>query len=157
MRDFVHPRREIDGFRLSPRAARVAAAIAERATWGFSRSSGPGGQRRDKTETRAELTIRAADLEGVEGLSERDLARLGAALRLDTRPLRLTSQAQRSRERNREVVMERLERRVAEALAPPAPSRRPTKPSRAAKERRLAEKTHRARIKSGRRSPGDDA
>ncbi|MBJ7457219.1 MAG: aminoacyl-tRNA hydrolase, partial [Thermoleophilia bacterium] len=58
---------------------------------------------------------------------------------------------------NREVVLERLERRVADALAPPSPSRRATKPSRAAKERRLAEKTHRARIKSGRRAPGDEA
>jgi ribosome-associated protein len=139
---------------MTPRAARVAATIAERATWGFSRSSGPGGQRRDKTETRAELTIRT---EHLEGLAERDVARLVRALRLDERPLRLTSQAQRSRERNREVVMERLRQRVADALAPAPPSRRPTGPSRAAKERRLAEKTHRARIKSGRRCPGDDA
>lgn len=142
---------------MTPRAARVAASIAERATWNFSRSSGPGGQRRDKTETRAELTIRAEDLEGLEGTSERERERLAAGLRLTERPLRLTSQAQRSRERNREVVLERLERRVADALAPPSPSRRPTKPSRAAKERRLAEKTHRARIKSGRRAPGDEA
>lgn len=142
---------------MTPRASRVAAAIAERATWNFSRSSGPGGQRRDKTETRAELTVSAGDLEGLEGLSGRERERLTAALRLAVRPLRLTSQAQRSRERNREVVMERLEQRVAAALAPPPPSRRPTKPSRAAKERRLAEKTHRARIKSGRRTPGDEA
>lgn len=142
---------------MTPRASRVAAAIAERATWNFSRSSGPGGQRRDKTETRAELTVSAGDLEGLEGLSDRERERLTAALRLGVRPLRLTSQAQRSRERNREVVMERLEQRVAAALAPPPPSRRPTTPSRAAKERRLAEKTHRARIKSGRRAPGDEA
>jgi ribosome-associated protein len=140
---------------MSPsRATRVTAAIAERATWAFSRSSGPGGQRRDKTETRAELTIRVDDL---ADLPERERVRLVAALHLDTRPLRLTSQAQRSRERNRGVVLERLERRVADALAPSPPSRRPTRPSRASKERRLAAKTHRARIKSGRRSPGDDA
>lgn len=142
---------------MTSRAARVAAAIAERATWNFSRSSGPGGQRRDKTETRAELTIGPGDLAGVEGLGERERERLTAALRLESRPLRLTSQAERSRERNREVVVQRLERRVAEALAPPAPSRRPTAPSRAARERRLAAKTHRARIKSGRRAPGDEA
>ena len=141
---------------MTPRAARVAAAIAERATWNFSRSSGPGGQRRDKTETRAELTVTAADVAGLDDLSDRERARLLGGLRLDRRPLRLTSQAQRSRERNREVVVERLQQRVAEALAPPAPTRRPTKPSRAAKERRLAEKTHRARIKSGRRPPGDE-
>jgi ribosome-associated protein len=135
------------------RAARIAAAIAERATWGFSRSSGPGGQRRDHAETRAELTVRREDL---AGLSERDTARLVAGLHLDTRPLRLTSQAERSRERNREIVLERLERRVADALAPAPPSRRPTRPSRASKERRLAAKTRRSRIKSGRRSPPEE-
>ncbi len=138
----------------SARAARIAAHIAERADWGFSRSSGPGGQRRDKTETRAELTIRAADL---AGLPERDAARLIRALRLDARPLRLTSQAERSRERNREVVIARLQRRVAEALAPPPPSRRATRPTRASKERRLAAKTRRGQIKSGRRAPVDDS
>ena len=142
---------------MTPRAARVAAAIAERAAWNFSRSSGPGGQRRDKTETRAELTVRAEDLEGLRAPANATATASRRPRASTDRPLRLTSQAQRSRERNREVVIERLERRVAEALAPPAPSRRPTKPSRAAKERRLAEKTHRARIKSGRRPPGDEA
>ena len=139
---------------MTPRVARVAAAIAERATWNFSRSSGPGGQRRDHTETRAELTVRIEDL---AGLPERDIVRLVAALHLDVRPLRLTSQAQRSRERNREVVLERLERRVADALAPAPPSQRPTRPTRAAKERRLTAKTHRGQIKSGRRTPPEDA
>ena len=52
--------------------------------------------------------------------------------RLDRRPLRLSSQAQRSRERNREIVLGRLERRVAAALAPAPPPRRPTRPTRAA-------------------------
>ena len=135
------------------RAARAAAHIAERATWGFSRSSGPGGQRRDHAETRAELTVTVADL---EGLPERDASRIAAALRLDARPLRLTSQAQRSRERNREAVMIRLERRIADALAPPPPARRPTGPTRASRERRLAAKTRRGRIKLARRTPHDE-
>ena len=52
---------------MTRRAARVAAAIAERATWNFSRSSGPGGQRRDKTETRAELTVERRRSAGAGG------------------------------------------------------------------------------------------
>jgi ribosome-associated protein len=46
-------------------APEIAAGIAERAAWRYSRSSGPGGQRRDHAETRAELTVTAADLEGL--------------------------------------------------------------------------------------------
>ncbi len=98
--------------------AEVAALLAGRGAWTYSRASGPGGQRRDHAETRAELTIRREDLEGVPApIAER----LAARLRLDRRPLRLSSQADRSRERNREIVLARLERRVADALAPPAP------------------------------------
>ncbi|HTI33328.1 MAG TPA: hypothetical protein VL422_06580 [Miltoncostaea sp.] len=131
----------------------VAALLADRGLWTWSRASGPGGQRRDHAETRAVLTVRREDLEGVPApLAER----LTARLRLDRRPLRLSSQADRSRERNREIVLARLERRVAEALAPPAPPRRPTRPSRAAKERRLAGKARRAEVKAGRRPPHPD-
>jgi ribosome-associated protein len=133
--------------------AEVAALIAERASWGYSRSSGPGGQRRDHTETRAELTVRSGDL---DGLPERIAERLRAFLGLDERPLRLTSQAQRSRERNRDVVIQRLTDRVAEGLAPGAPKRRPTRPSRGARQRRLADKSHRAQTKAGRRPPRPD-
>jgi ribosome-associated protein len=131
----------------------VAAVLAERAAWRYSRASGPGGQRRDHAETRAELTIRRDHL---EGLPEPVAERLARRLRLDVRPLRLSSQADRSRERNREIVLARLERRVAEALAPPAPPRRPTRPSRGAKERRLAEKARRGEVKEGRRRPDAD-
>jgi ribosome-associated protein len=132
----------------------VAALLAGRGAWSFSRSSGPGGQRRDHAETRAALTVTADDLEGLPG----DLAgRLAEGLRLDRRPLRLSSEAERSRERNRAIVLERLERRVADALAPAPPPRRPTRPTRAARERRLADKARRASLKAGRRPPGDEA
>jgi ribosome-associated protein len=130
----------------------VAGHLAARGAWTWSRSSGPGGQRRDHAETRAELTVRARDL---DDLPHPVAARLREAFGLDRRPLRLTSQAERSRERNRDVVVRRLEERVARALAPRVP-RRPTRPSRGAKERRLAEKSHRAVIKAARRAPLDD-
>ncbi len=131
----------------------VAALLAGRGTWSFSRSSGPGGQRRDHAETRAVLTLTAADL---DGLPKDVVARLAAGLRLDRRPLRLSSQADRSRERNREIVVERLERRVAQALSPAPPPRRPTRPSRSARERRLADKARRAQVKAARRPPPED-
>jgi ribosome-associated protein len=128
----------------------VAAHLGARGSWSWSRSSGPGGQRRDHAETRAELTLRRDDL---ADLPEALAARLGARLGLDRGPLRMTSQSDRSRERNRTIVMARLERRIAAALAPPPPARRPTRPSRRASERRLAAKARRSEVKSARRPP----
>ena len=133
--------------------ARIAAHLAECAAWAYSRSSGPGGQRRDHAETRAELTVRAEDLHDLPGeLAGRLCTRLGLA----ERPLRLASQAQRSRERNREAVIARLERRIADALAPPPPLRRPTRPSAAARRRRLDDKARHGDLKRSRRQPEVD-
>jgi ribosome-associated protein len=132
----------------------VAALLADRGTWTYSRASGPGGQRRDHAETRAQLTVAVDDLEDLPSeMADRLAERLG----LDRRPLRLSSQAERSRERNRAIVLERLERRVAAALAPPPPARRPTRPTRAARERRLADKARRSAVKSARRPPDAEA
>jgi ribosome-associated protein len=133
--------------------AEVCAHVAARAEWRFSRASGPGGQRRDHAETRAELVVRPEDL---EGLPEALAARLTSGLGLDRRALRLRSETDRSRERNREIVLGRLEARVAAALAPPPPPRRPTAPSRAAKARRLEEKAQRGQVKAARRRPTAD-
>jgi ribosome-associated protein len=127
----------------------VADHILARATWRYSRASGPGGQHRDHTETRAELIVVA---EALGGLPSDIAARLATALHLARRPLRLASQADRSRERNRATVEAGLRARVAKALVPRRP-RRPTGPSRAAVARRLDQKAHRARVKSMRRRP----
>jgi ribosome-associated protein len=132
----------------------VAAYLAESGAWHYSRASGPGGQRRDHAATRAELTIRPGHL---QGLPDAVADRLRERWALEERPLRLTRQAQRSRERNRQVVIERLEDRVAAALAPPPPRRQPTRPGRGARERRLADKARRAQVKAGRRPPEADA
>ena len=130
--------------------AEISAQIAARAEWRYSRASGPGGQRRDHAETRAELVVRAGAL---EGLPDRLAARLARGLGLDRRPLRLRSETERSRERNREIVLARLEARVAAALAPPPRPRRPTAPTRAATARRLEEKAQRGLVKAARRRP----
>jgi ribosome-associated protein len=128
----------------------VSDELARRAEWTASRSSGPGGQRRDHVETRVEMVLAAEDL---AGLDERLAARLVAGLALDERPLRLRCGTERSRERNRGIVLDRLTERVARALAPP---RRPTRPGTAARRRRLADKAHRATVKSQRRRPNAD-
>ncbi len=135
--------------------AEVSAQLAARAEWRYSRASGPGGQRRDHAETRAELVLRAEDLESLP-LPASLAERLCRGLGLDRRPLRLRSETDRSRERNREIVLGRLEARVAVALAPPPPPRRPTGPTRAAKTRRLDEKIQRGRVKADRRRVDDD-
>jgi ribosome-associated protein len=134
-------------------AAEVVERLAAQGTWSYSRASGPGGQHRDHAETRAELVVDDAAL---AGLPDDVAERLRDGLGLGRAPLRLTSQRERSRERNRRLVIEALRRRVERALAPPPPPRRPTAPSRAATERRLEDKTRRARAKADRRPPVED-
>jgi len=131
---------------------RAAAHLLERGEWSYSRASGPGGQHRDHAETRAELTVRRAHL---EGLPPRVAERLAAALALDVGPLRLRAGTERSRERNRALVAHRLAQRVAAALAPPPPPRRPTRPSAASVARRRQAKARRSAAKNLRRGPGD--
>lgn len=120
------------------------------AVWTASRSSGAGGQHRDKASTRAELNL---TLDSLAGLDPDVSARLAGALGLDQHPLRIVVQEERSLSRNRELALERLAQMVAEALAPPPPPRRPTRPGRASRERRLGEKVRRGRDKVLRQRP----
>jgi len=80
----------------------VAAHLLERSRLRYSPASGPGGQHRDHTESRAELVVPAAAL---EGLPDDIAARLLDGLHLRGHPLRIASQADRSRERNRQIVI----------------------------------------------------
>ena len=122
------------------------------ADWSASRSSGPGGQHRDKASTRAELAVTQ---ESLAGLPPDIASALTEALALDERPLRIVVQDERSLSRNREIAIDRLRELVAQALEPPPPPRRPTRPTRASRERRLASKTRRARDKQLRQTPDD--
>ena len=111
-----------------------------------SRSSGPGGQHANVTASRVEAVFEiGASAALTEPARERLLARFGP---------RVTAVAQehRSQSRNRELALERLRERIAEALRP-RPRRRPTRPTRAARERRLAEKRSQAERKEQRRPP----
>jgi ribosome-associated protein len=113
-----------------------------------SRSSGPGGQHANVTASRIEAVF---DVEASETLS-------GSQRALLRRKLgdRVTAVAQdaRSQARNRELALERLREKLEEGLRKPKP-RRPTKPSRAAREKRLEKKRRTSQRKAQRRPPSD--
>jgi ribosome-associated protein len=108
----------------------------------FSRSSGPGGQSVNTTDSRVELRY---DVESSDALDEvqrrRALDRIG-------RTVVVTASEHRSQHRNRVAARARLAERLRAALAPPALTRVPTKPSRASQRRRVDAKVRRGRVKS---------
>jgi ribosome-associated protein len=114
----------------------------------FSRSSGPGGQHAQKSDTRVEATF---DVLASQALSEtqkrRVLAKAGPVLRA-------VAQDERSQWRNRELATERLVEALREALRVPR-RRKPTKPTKSAVERRLEQKRRRGAVKRLRRPPPD--
>ena len=113
-----------------------------------SRSSGPGGQHANKTETRVEALF---DVEASETLSDAKKRRLVAKIG----PIvRAVAQDERSQSRNRELALERLAESIRAALRRPRP-RTPTRPTKASKERRLESKKRRGRTKRLRREIGD--
>ena len=107
----------------------------------FSRSPGPGGQSVNTTDSRVELSW---DPAVSEALDESQRARV---LTRSTGPIVVVSHEQRSQHRNRIAARERLALRIRELLAPPPPPRRPTKPTRGSKERRLDAKRQRSQTK----------
>jgi ribosome-associated protein len=122
--------------------------------WRFSRSSGPGGQSVNTADSRVELSFDVGRSTALpESLRERLLARLSH--RLVDGVLTIAASEYRSQHRNREAARARLADLLTGASAPPAPKRRPTRPSRGSKERRLAGKKRRSETKSLRRRPVD--
>ena len=115
----------------------------------YSRSSGPGGQHAQKTETRVEALF---DVDASETLSDWQKTRL----RRRVGPVvRAVAQDERSRTRNRELALERLAAAIRAGLHVER-KRRPTKPTAAARERRLEQKKRRGRAKKLRRPPADE-
>ncbi|MGZ4389220.1 MAG: alternative ribosome rescue aminoacyl-tRNA hydrolase ArfB [Gaiellaceae bacterium] len=112
----------------------------------FSRSSGPGGQHAQKSETRVEALF---DVEASAALTDAQKRRVTAKA---GPVLRAIAQDERSQLRNRELAVERLVEQLREALKVPR-RRKPTKPSRAAVEKRLEEKRRRGETKRLRRDP----
>jgi ribosome-associated protein len=136
------------GGRLLRVNSRLAIPLAE-LTLRTSRSSGPGGQHANVTASRVEAIF---DVESSPTLSDGQRRRL-----LERTGPRVVAIAQdeRSQTRNRELALSRLAERLADGLKVPR-SRRPTRPTAASRERRLAEKRQSARRKRDRRPPGGD-
>jgi len=123
-------------------------------TWRFSRSSGPGGQGVNTTDSRVELSV---DLAATSALDEGQRERVFAALegRLVEGRLTVTASEHRSQLRNRQAAADRLAQVLREALAPPPPRRKATKPTRGSRRRRAEAKTRRSQIKDLRRRPAE--
>ena len=117
--------------------------------WRFSRSSGPGGQNVNTTDTRVQLSF---DLAGSDAfpheLKQRLLARLGDQVVI-------VASEYRSQLRNRRAAEDRLAELLEEAMKPPPPPRVPTKPSRASQQRRIDQKKQRGAVKRLRGRPED--
>ncbi|WTW97969.1 alternative ribosome rescue aminoacyl-tRNA hydrolase ArfB [Streptomycetaceae bacterium NBC_01309] len=124
-------------------------------SWRFSRSSGPGGQSVNTTDSRAEVSFDLAATSALpEPLKARALRNL--ADRLVDGVLTVAASEQRSQLMNRQAARRRLAEMLVEATAPPPPPRRPTRPSRGSKERRLAGKAQRSEVKRLRRAPSGE-
>jgi len=122
--------------------------------WRFSRSSGPGGQSVNTTDSRAQLRWDVAASTALTADQRvRVMQRLGA--RLIDGVLQVSSSEQRSQLQNRDTAERRLVEIVAAALAPPPRARRATKPTRGSTERRIAGKKRRSDIKKLRRDTSD--
>jgi ribosome-associated protein len=123
----------------------TGAELSER----FSRSSGPGGQGVNTTDSRVELSFDVRRSASVpDHLRDRLARRL--APRLVDGVVTVTASEFRSQLANRQAARERLAQLLREAAAPPPPRRRPTRPTLGSKERRLADKKRRGETKRGR-------
>ncbi|HLR94584.1 MAG TPA: alternative ribosome rescue aminoacyl-tRNA hydrolase ArfB [Jiangellaceae bacterium] len=118
----------------------------------FSRSSGPGGQAVNTTDTRVELLFDPGTSTAFTSAQRRRVLR---ALRetLVGGQVRIVASSRASQLRNRNEARERLAELLREALMPPPPRRRPTRPSRRARQRRLDAKKQRGQTKALRRRP----
>lgn len=122
--------------------------------WRFSRSSGPGGQGVNTTDSRAQLRWDVATSSALtEDQRSRVLHRLGA--RLIDGVLQISASEQRSQLQNRDAAERRLVEIIGMALAPPPRARRATRPTRGSQERRIAGKKRRSDIKRLRRDTSD--
>lgn len=120
--------------------------------WRFSRSSGPGGQHVNTSDSRVELSWSVLNS---GALTDAQRTRLLTRLehRLVSGVVTIAASEQRSQLRNREIALDKLAKLVADALAPDAAPRRATKATRGSKQRRLAAKSQRSETKKQRQRP----
>ena len=126
----------------------AAADLTER----FAKSSGPGGQGVNTTDSKVQLSLDVAACASLSDAQRRRILR-NLGHRLDNTVLTVAASTQRSQVRNRAEARERMAALLREALAPPPPPRRKTKPTRGSVRRRLEAKKRRSELKSTRRRP----
>jgi ribosome-associated protein len=121
----------------------------------FVRASGPGGQNVNKVSSAVQLRFDARRSTSLPNDVAIRLMKLAGSRLTQDGVIVIVAQAQRSQKRNREEALERLLEMIRQAAVRPQ-TRRPTKPTKASKERRLVSKDKRSSIKAGRARPGDD-
>jgi ribosome-associated protein len=137
----------VDGVVVTPGGRRVMAGAV---TWWATRSGGPGGQHANTSDTAVTVAIDVAACGLPPHVTERVAVAAGSTITA-------SSAGSRSQWRNRQLAWAAAMSKLDAAAAPPAPPRAATKPSRGARERRLAEKRRGAARKAERRRPtGDD-
>ncbi|MGV8970626.1 MAG: alternative ribosome rescue aminoacyl-tRNA hydrolase ArfB [Microbacteriaceae bacterium] len=120
--------------------------------WKFSRSSGPGGQHVNTSDSRVQLSWSISDSVVISD-EQRTILLSRLAHRLVAGAVTVAASEQRSQLRNRETALARLAGIVSTGLAPDAPKRRATKPTKGSQRRRLAAKGERSATKQQRRPP----
>ncbi|KRF27529.1 peptide chain release factor 1 [Phycicoccus sp. Soil802] len=123
----------------------------------FSRSSGPGGQGVNTTDSRVELDFDPSASRAVAALPDATRERLLERLapKLVGGRLLVVASEHRSQRQNRVVARQRLVMMLREAAAPDPPTRRPTRPTKGSQRRRVDAKKRRGQLKSGRRTVDD--
>jgi ribosome-associated protein len=128
------------------RITRSCAIASDELDWRFTGSGGPGGQHANTSNTKVEVRF---DIESSPSLGPRQRARLLERL---GPVVRVTASERRSQHQNRELAIERLRDRLAAALRVETP-RHATRPTRAARQRRVDEKRRHGDVKRSRRRP----
>lgn len=128
---------------------------ASELSWRFSRSSGPGGQHVNTSDSRVALSWNVA-ASAVLSDTQRQMLLRRLKRRLIAGSVTVTASEQRSQLRNREIALTKLAEMVADGLAPEAAARRKTKPTRGSNHRRLDAKKQRSATKRQRQRPATD-